>query len=174
MSKTFHRALVIGRFQPFHKGHQLLIDKALEQSEEVIVLIGSSQEANTERNPFSFQQRKQMIEKIYSSNVNVLPLPDIGIGDCPKWGEYLLDKAGEVDLFVSGEEEKYKMWFSPSILSHLSILTIDKEEIHASGTEVRKALLQGDRETFESMMDPKLYPLYEEMRAVMKKVSSFS
>ena len=32
---------VLGRFQPFHRGHQYLIEKALEQCESVIVGVGS-------------------------------------------------------------------------------------------------------------------------------------
>ena len=40
------RFVVLGRFQPFHKGHQYLVEKALslaKDSDEVIVAVGSSQ-----------------------------------------------------------------------------------------------------------------------------------
>lgn len=56
----------IGRFQPFHNGHKNIIDVALEKADNVIVLIGSSNVARSYRNPFSFDERKEMIELAYS------------------------------------------------------------------------------------------------------------
>ncbi len=37
---------LIGRFQPFHKGHLNLLNTALDLSDKVIVFIGSSSEKN--------------------------------------------------------------------------------------------------------------------------------
>lgn len=55
----------IGRFQPFHNGHKAVIDAALEQAKEVVVVVGSSFAARNLRNPFTFQERKAMIESVY-------------------------------------------------------------------------------------------------------------
>lgn len=48
-------AIVIGRFQPFHEGHQPLMETALKMSNNVLVLVGSTQQAPTVKNPFSFE-----------------------------------------------------------------------------------------------------------------------
>lgn len=53
----------IGRFQPFHAGHEATIRKALTMAKKVIVLVGSSNVARSSKNPFSYEERREMIEK---------------------------------------------------------------------------------------------------------------
>ena len=38
MSKRFQRALVVGKFAPLQRGHELLINRALEDSREVVII----------------------------------------------------------------------------------------------------------------------------------------
>jgi bifunctional NMN adenylyltransferase/nudix hydrolase len=56
----------IGRFQPFHNGHKAVIEAALEQAKEVVVVVGSSFAARNIRNPFTFQERKAMIQACFT------------------------------------------------------------------------------------------------------------
>lgn len=55
-------AVVIGRFQPFHNGHLDLIQKAREIAPHVLILVGSSFIAPNIKNPFTFEERVQMIQ----------------------------------------------------------------------------------------------------------------
>ena len=54
-------AVMIGRWQPFHNGHWRNLKIALQSSEHVLVLVCSSNLAQTIKNPFTSEQRKQMI-----------------------------------------------------------------------------------------------------------------
>lgn len=54
-------ALFIGRFQPFHNGHLAVIKDLLHEYSHVNIVIGSSQESRTEKNPFSADEREEMI-----------------------------------------------------------------------------------------------------------------
>lgn len=75
----------IGRFQPFHNGHKAIIDAALEQAKEVIVVVGSSFAARNIRNPFTFDERRQMIKAVFpQENVKVVPVSDYPYDD-NKW-----------------------------------------------------------------------------------------
>ena len=66
MSKKQYDYLVfIGRFQPFHYGHEEVIDKALSLADKVILLVGSSNQPRTIKNPFTFEERKMMIKGSY-------------------------------------------------------------------------------------------------------------
>lgn len=73
-------AIFCGRFQPFHKGHSQALKKALIYSDQVVVLVGSSKAAPTIKNPFTFDQRRQMIEACLTSSERsrtaILPLRD--------------------------------------------------------------------------------------------------
>ena len=75
----------IGRFQPFHNGHRAVVESALEQAKEVIIVIGSSFASRNIRNPFTFEERRKMIRSIFpQNNVKI-----VGVSDYPyddnKW-----------------------------------------------------------------------------------------
>ena len=65
MEKEFDLLVFVGRFQPFHNEHKRIIDIALEKSKNVLVLIGSAGKARTIRNPFTFEERADMIRGAY-------------------------------------------------------------------------------------------------------------
>ena len=65
-------AVFIGRFQPIHLGHEAIIRKAFEISNHAIILVGSSTASRSLRNPFSFAERKEMIE-IAVQNITKAP-----------------------------------------------------------------------------------------------------
>lgn len=54
-------AVIIGRHQIPHAGHELLKRKALEIADQVVVILGSSFQARSPKNPFNWQERKEMI-----------------------------------------------------------------------------------------------------------------
>jgi bifunctional NMN adenylyltransferase/nudix hydrolase len=54
-------AVVIGRFQPFHNGHLHMLEKAFQQGEKVIVILGSAHSARNIKNPWTAEEREQMI-----------------------------------------------------------------------------------------------------------------
>ncbi|MHC4177717.1 MAG: bifunctional nicotinamide-nucleotide adenylyltransferase/Nudix hydroxylase [Planctomycetota bacterium] len=72
MHRDYSCAVIIGRFQPLHNSHVKLIEHALEIADKVLLLVGSSYAARTSKNPFSFEERKRMIQDTFPSQV---PLP---------------------------------------------------------------------------------------------------
>src|SRR6185312_14489243 len=86
MSKKFDTIVYIGRFQPFHNGHLITFRKAQELADHVLILVGSANVAPNIRNPWSFLQRKDMIEAMLKEDtgtalVNIQPLNDIPYND---------------------------------------------------------------------------------------------
>ena len=55
------RGLYIGRFQPYHLGHQAVLEKIAEEVDEIVIVIGSAQESHTAENPFTGGERMGMI-----------------------------------------------------------------------------------------------------------------
>ncbi len=54
-------AVVVGRFQPYHKIHHKMLTYALSQAERVIVILGSAYTSPDHKNPFTAQEREEMI-----------------------------------------------------------------------------------------------------------------
>lgn len=67
----------IGRFQPFHIGHEHVIKTALSLASKVIVLVGSSQQPRSVRNPWNYNERESFIRANFSDeeNQNILAFP---------------------------------------------------------------------------------------------------
>ncbi len=100
-------ALIVGRFQPFHKGHLFLIKKALEKSEKIIIGIGSAN-IYDENNPIDFETRKKVIkavaykEKIEKRLIKIVPLDDFF--NNKKWLKNLEKKVGKFDLALGNND----------------------------------------------------------------------
>lgn len=54
-------AVVIGRFQPFHRGHAAVLGHALEAAPRVLVVVGSAGAPRLVKNPFTADERIQTI-----------------------------------------------------------------------------------------------------------------
>jgi bifunctional NMN adenylyltransferase/nudix hydrolase len=82
--------------QPFHNGHKAVIERALELAHEVVVVVGSSFSARSLRNPFTFSERKAMIEACFpdetdahnhheaAKRIHIVPVSDYPFDD-DKW-----------------------------------------------------------------------------------------
>ncbi|MDD4163547.1 MAG: nicotinamide-nucleotide adenylyltransferase [Methanothrix sp.] len=82
MDLKIMRALYIGRFQPYHLGHQAVLEKIADEVEEIVIVIGSAQESHTSENPFTGGERMEMIyaalgESDLRGRCYVTPLQDI-------------------------------------------------------------------------------------------------
>ena len=71
--------ILVGRFQPLHKGHVKAIQFARNNSDKLYIIVGSAEKSNQKRNPFSFEERKRMIElaineKKLQDNISIVPI----------------------------------------------------------------------------------------------------
>jgi len=79
-SKDKTYSMFIGRWQPWHSGHQWLIDQRLEQGKNVLICI---RDINPdEKNPFTAQEVEENITKHLSNLINegrvkVMAIPNI-------------------------------------------------------------------------------------------------
>lgn len=67
--------LLLGRYQPWHEGHQALMEKAHERTEQVLIAVRDTQ-GTSEKDPFSFRQvADEIINKV--SKPFILKVPNI-------------------------------------------------------------------------------------------------
>ncbi|GAB5519747.1 MAG: bifunctional nicotinamide-nucleotide adenylyltransferase/Nudix hydroxylase [Rhodothermales bacterium] len=66
---TYQRAVFICRAQPVHIGHLHLMQAALDEADELIVLIGSAFRAATPKNPWSYEERVRLISEAFRDYV---------------------------------------------------------------------------------------------------------
>ena len=177
--KKYKTGLVLGRFQTFHKGHEYIINKALEICDKVLVFIGSSDKSGTIENPFSYELRKKMIKKVYEEEIVenklvIFPLADLGAGNVTKWGDYLFCEAEKilekVDCIVYGEESKCKSWFSEKIKKSVNFIVISRDDIKINASTLREYMRKNDFEKWKEFVNKKNWGEFEEMKKILVEI----
>jgi HTH-type transcriptional regulator, transcriptional repressor of NAD biosynthesis genes len=132
--------LVVGKFAPPHKGHQLVIDTALEHCDQVIVLVYG----NPDFPDMPVKARADWIRAAYSSNPNleVFVPRDAPPNDADDWTQrefvrVWLEERGLVPNMVFGSEE-YIAGFAAHIKAIPFVVDLERLRVPTSGTEVRK------------------------------------
>jgi len=146
-NKSYSYIVYIGRFQPPHHAHIKIIKQALEQATEgVIILIGSAKQPRTIKNPFTYEERRQMIlsslPEYQHKILHFAPLRDIPYND-QKWASEVQRLANEVSypnqnhgiIGHSKDESSYYLKMFPQ----WELVEVGNiEDINA--TKIRKAL----------------------------------
>ena len=172
--KKYKLGLVLGRFQLFHKGHELIIDTALKNCDKVLIFIGSSDKSGTFKNPFDYEFREKIIEEVYKNNNDIIiaPLPDLGIGDVPGWGKYVIDSAikayGMPDLIIYGVEDKCEKWYKD--YQNLSYLKIDRSNIDISSTKLKEIIINDDYNEYLKYVNKNIIKYYDYIKDVLLKL----
>ena len=136
--------LFIGRFQPFHKGHINTILSLAKKADNTKIVIGSRQLSFAKRNPFTFEERKEMVEKSLKKE-NLKNFLIFGVEDKKshkEWFNNLKNTVGYFDTCYTGNKLVKK------------ILTENHEEVKTvphfkrnqfSGTKIRKLIAQNKK-----------------------------
>lgn len=112
MSKSV--GVFIGRMQPPHKTHIDIISRALNENDKVVVLLGSSFEFPTIKNPFSFADRSTMIRSCFTKEdqgrLFIFPLCDhpsdqVWAGDVRRWATSATERGSKVNLYGHLKDE---------------------------------------------------------------------
>lgn len=101
--KKYDFLVYIGRFEPLTIPHMKIIMEAKKLAKKVLLLVGSSGEPRSFDNPFSFEERKDMItmtfsEDVSEGNILIKPIYDFPYND-RKW----LNRVQETVKSVVGE-----------------------------------------------------------------------
>jgi bifunctional NMN adenylyltransferase/nudix hydrolase len=176
----FKAGMFIGRMQHIHNLHEKLIRHGMNKCEKFLVFVGSAQIARDEnnldgislRNPFPVGMRIRLLEEIFSQEIKegrliVAPLDDLTTEDdiSYEWGRYLLDNAEKVlgqklDYMVYGNDESRAGWFSPEDIENIYMECIDRVEGTISATQLRKYLLEGDKENWMEYTNPAIHSYF--------------
>lgn len=165
------KALFIGRFQPFHMGHLLLLQRLATQYEEIIIGIGSSQYHGTFDNPFSETERYQMIAQSLDAedihNYRIISIPDIH--NPPKWVEHVCSIVSDFDLIITNNPFTRKL-FSEKGYVVKGTTYIDRKRY--SGKEIRRRMTQD--EPWADLVPRVVYDLLCQIHGVtrLKQISS--
>lgn len=147
----------IGRFQPFHRGHEYVLNRALSTSDHVIVLIGSAFQARTIKNPFTFAERSEMIKNWFTqsghagqSGLSIHPLTDSPYNDA-LWIQQVQEivsgveeSIGPAEVHITGSNRDESTWYLLSFPQYKQdLLPATRDGAKLNATELRVRLFDG-------------------------------
>lgn len=128
--------LIIGRFQPFHLGHVAAVKFALETADSLSIGIGSSNRFNEKRNPFTADERKEMIVSSLGKDeldkIRIYYIPDVN--DHDRWTYHVDEIVPEYDVVFSNDDFTHDL-FKKRGIKVVSVPLAKREVL--SGTEIR-------------------------------------
>ncbi|GKS67772.1 nicotinamide-nucleotide adenylyltransferase [Nitrosarchaeum sp.] len=135
----------MGRFQPFHLGHLDLVKQILEQCDEVIIAITSSQFNYLEKDPFTAGERIEMIhESLKESGIDSSRYFIVAIENqfnIATWSSFLKSALPRFDKVYSGNDY-VKMLLADSSIDVISPKFLDRPQYSAS--HIRQMIISDD------------------------------
>lgn len=159
--------VIIARIQPIHKGHLELIRQALNENDEVLLLVGSADKLN-KRNPIPIAMRLELANKAIAeefgdnaNKVKIVPLNDLTdeSDNSHDWGFYLYShivgatKSPEFTMYYSDGFEIIMQWFPNFITRDFVSFKINARGTiynNLSATKVRQMILKEDIEALRA------------------------
>lgn len=152
--------VILARFQPIHNGHLQLIEKAVKENDQVLVIIGSIDKLSV-RNPIPWTIRKELVEEAISNHflvkgnkekIKVVELSDLSdeSDNSHDWGFYLYSfivsqtKEPNFTIYYSDGFEIITSWFPGFLLRNnvsLSLMARNSCEEGISATMVREMII---------------------------------
>lgn len=132
--------LLIGRFQPFHYGHLEAFRFALSKVDKLWVGIGSSNKAIEKNNPFTADERKEMIissiDQSISNKIQIYYIPDLD--NHSKWIENINSLVPDFEVVFTNDELTQSL-YSKRGKTVIPVPFKDREVL--SGTNIRNKIL---------------------------------
>lgn len=157
--------LVIGRFQPFHKGHLEVVRSISRECGSIIIGIGSAQLSHAHDNPFTAGERHLMISRSLRDDgirdFSIVPIMDIN--RYAVWVAHVVSLVPPFQAIYSNNPLTRRLFSEAGHEVRASPL-FNRELF--SGTEVRRRMLAG--EPWEGLVPKAVAEVVEEVRGVQR------
>ena len=161
------RALYMGRFQPFHRGHLEVVKRILEENDEIIIAVGSANFNYNLKSPFTCGERIWMIhEALVEAGVDMRRVY-IGaysnIENNAMWASYIRSLFPPFERAYTGNPLTQILLMEAGV--DVVPLKMIKRELYCA-TTVRERMLRG--EPWEELVPPAVARIINEIDGVRR------
>jgi nicotinamide-nucleotide adenylyltransferase len=153
------RGFYIGRFQPYHNGHQSVLEHIAGKVDEIIIGVGSAQLSHQIDNPFTAGERVLMITRSLASlgcPFYVIPIEDIQRNAL--WVAHVRSMTPPFDICYSSNPLVVRL-FGEGGINVQSPAMYERETL--SGTEIRRRMLNDEQ--WKSLVPPAVVQVIKEI-----------
>jgi nicotinamide-nucleotide adenylyltransferase len=163
------RGLMLGRFQPFHKGHLALTKQILSECDELLIIIGSAQFNFIDKDPFSAGERVLMIhEALKEAGVDLSRcyiIPVANDENNARWLAYLRSMVPPFDVLYSGNDfVKYLTRSQDSSIVMEEPVFAELNEYN--GTNIRRLIQEG--KPWEHLVPPAVAKVIQQVGGIVR------
>ena len=138
------RALLIGRFQPFHNGHMEVVKYIVSRYKAIVIGIGSAQYSHTLENPFTAGERHLMISRSLEDegihNYYLVPIEDLHRNSI--WVAHVESIAPPFDEVFANNPLTKRLFYERG---YKVILPPLYDRSKYSGKEIRRRIIKGEK-----------------------------
>lgn len=178
----------LARMQPVHNAHLFLVNKALEECDKVLIVLGSENKLDMLRNPFEISLREQMLRECLTEEQNkkilVETLPDWSmesdLESTEIWGRYfyynVVSRIGQkrFSIYYSDDPAILDSWFkNTEVFSYITYRNFERDNLFEglSSTKIRQAFINQDREYIARYCPESVISRFEYLSSYYKGVT---
>lgn len=161
------RGIYVGRFQPFHMGHLLVLKYILKHVDELVIVIGSAQYSHRMDDPFTTGERLTMIHNaLREANMPVercwiVPVRDVNVHML--WVAEIVGYTPKFDVVYANEPLTRRLFSEAGF--KVNSIPYQKREIY-SASEIRKRMLAN--KNWESLVPESVAKFINEIDGVQR------
>ena len=156
------RGFYVGRFQPYHNGHQTVLEQMACRVDEIVIGVGSAQVSHTVANPFTAGERVLMLTRSLEGlgcPFYVIPIEDIQRNAL--WVAHVRSMTPPFDTVYSANPLVVQLFTEAGVSVRSPAM---HERLTYSGTAIRQRMLDG--EPWECLVPPAVVDVIQEIHGV--------
>lgn len=157
-----HRALYVGKFQPFHLGHKKVVKELDNKYDEIVIVIGGAEKTYDKKYLFTAGERIQMIRKCVDlESTYIIPIRDIN--NNAVWTQHINQYTPNYDYVYSNNPLVRRLYKDSDSITLKTIDMYRRDEI--SGTKIRHMMIRDD-DNWKNLVPDKVVDLIESFNGV--------
>ena len=164
MGHSPKRGMFLGRFQPFHNGHDAVVRAIAPEVDELIIAVGSAQYSHTLRDPFTAGERIMMITRALEDlplTKYVLPIEDIEQNAL--YVAHICRLTPPFDVIFSNNPLVIRL-FQEAGIPVQRVPPVDRG--HLWGTKIRELMIEG--EEWRRYVPPRVAEVIDEIDGIAR------
>lgn len=179
----------LARMQPVHNAHLFMVNKALEENDKVLIVLGSENKVDMIRNPYDIRLREKMLRECLNQEQNrkttIVTLPDWSmesdIDNAETWGRYfyynVVSRIGQkrFSLYYSDDLAILDSWFkNTEVYQYITYRNFERNSIFSglSATNIRQAFIDNNREYIKKFCPNSVMKRFDYLASYYKDVTN--
>ncbi len=178
----------LARMQPVHNAHLYMVNKALEENDKVLIVLGSENKIDMLRNPYDISLREEMLRECFgeeqNEKISIMTLPDWSmesdIENAKIWGRYfyynVVSKIGQkrFSIYYSDDLSILDSWFEDTeARPYITYRHFERNNIFngLSATNIRQAFIDKNKGYIEKFCPNSVLSRFDYLASYYKNVS---